>query len=236
MTRRGPEPSDRRHFGPEAHAALREACEDLSWLLGRGYSDKAALALVGDRLQLSKRQRKAVLRSAASDPAVAARVAKQVALDGQPVVIDGFNTLIVLERAMAGGPVFIGRDGACRDIGGVHGTYRTVEHTPAAVLAIRDWLDAHGVRDVLWLLDRPVSNSGKLAGLIREAVPGWEVELDDRVDPRLVASSAVVCTGDSWILDGCARWNSLVRELVEARFPDAWLVDLRVPYRGNSSS
>ena len=63
---RGPHPRDERDLGQAAVPALREAVADLGWLLGRGYAAVAALKLVGDRLQLSRRQRQAVLRSSAS--------------------------------------------------------------------------------------------------------------------------------------------------------------------------
>jgi hypothetical protein len=112
-----------------------------------------------------------------------------------------------------------------RDVGGVHGTYRTVEHTPEAVGLLAEALARCHVAPVQVLLDRPVSNSGKLAGLIRDAQPSWTVEVVDHVDRRLVASDAVVCTGDAWILDHCARWTDAVAQLVSGW--DAWVVDLR---------
>ena len=40
---------------------------DFSWLLTRGYAEKGALKLVGDRFSLTERQRLAVMRSACSD-------------------------------------------------------------------------------------------------------------------------------------------------------------------------
>ena len=67
MTRRGPEPSDPRHFRQDVVPTLRTATADLSWLLGRGYAEQAALKLVGDRFQLAKRQRHAVVRAACTD-------------------------------------------------------------------------------------------------------------------------------------------------------------------------
>lgn len=226
MTRRGPEPSDPRHFRQDVVPTLRTATADLSWLLGRGYAEQAALKLVGDRFQLAKRQRHAVVRAACTDAERDQRAASRVSVSNQPVVIDGFNTLIVLERALAGGPVFVGRDGAIRDIGGVHGTYRTVEHTPRAVHLLAGWLERHGASEVRLLLDRPVSNSGKLAGLIREAVPAWTVDVEDRVDPLLVDAEAVVCSADAWVLDHCSRWANVLQELLAEELPDAWVVDL----------
>lgn len=54
---RGPHPADRDLFAPPQHAALAQAVADLSWLLGRGYGEVAAIDLVGDRYGLRARQR-----------------------------------------------------------------------------------------------------------------------------------------------------------------------------------
>ena len=56
---RGPHPEDARLFAPEVWPLLREATADLCWLLSRGYADKSALRLVGDRYELVARQRAA---------------------------------------------------------------------------------------------------------------------------------------------------------------------------------
>jgi len=49
-----------------------------------------------------------------------------------------------------------------------------------------------------WYLDRPVSNSGRLAGRIREMAAehhwAWEVELVNDPDAVLSASSEIVAT------------------------------------------
>ena len=54
---RGPDPHDDHAFGPESVPALQAAVSDLSWLLGKGYSVVSALKLVGDRWNLTARQR-----------------------------------------------------------------------------------------------------------------------------------------------------------------------------------
>ena len=65
---RGPHPDDAKLFAPEKIAHLRNAVEDFSLLLTKGYADKGALKLVGDKFSLTQRQRLAVMRSACSDP------------------------------------------------------------------------------------------------------------------------------------------------------------------------
>ena len=66
LRRRGTDPRDQRSFDASQHPRLRRATSDLSWFLERGYPEKAALELVGNRYQLLERQRRAVGRCAAS--------------------------------------------------------------------------------------------------------------------------------------------------------------------------
>ena len=230
MRGRGPGPRDRELFAEERLPVLRSAVDDLSWLLTRGYSDRAALKLVGDRHALAERQRMAVSRSACSDPARESRRARKVErVDGERVAIDGFNALIVVESALSGGLVLIGRDGAHRDLASVHGTWRRVARTDEAIEAMASALAP--AREVLVLLDRPVSNSGRLAARMRElAAAGgwpWQVELVASPDRELaVSSEAIVGTGDARILDACARWVDVPARVIAGLEEHAWLIDL----------
>lgn len=252
--RRARSTGDERLFGPDALPALRAAVGDLSWLLTRGYSGDAALKLVGDRHDLSARQRMAVLRSSCSDQARADRQARRVepeALAGEALAIDGLNALITVESALAHGLVLRGRDGALRDLAAVHGAYQQVLETSFAVEAIArllhgpasgaDALASAGPSRVVWYLDRPVSGSGRLRALLlavaeRRGLP-WEVELVNHPDPILARAPGVVATSDAWVLDRCARWIDLLASLLArgsapgegptlAARPSLWLISL----------
>ena len=231
---RGPDPHDARAFGPDAHPALRAAVADLSWLLDRGYTPVAASKLVGDRWRLSERQRKATFRCACPDSRLAARLCHRIEpeeLACEPLCLDGFNVLTTLEAALGGAVVLIGRDGCLRDIAGVHGTYRKVEETVPAARLAGEVLEELAVGVCTWLLDRPVSNSGRLRAVLLEtaAAHGWDwrVELVANPDAVLAESPEVVASADSVILDRCSRWLNLARLTVEARVSEAFLVDLR---------
>jgi len=76
--------------------------------------------------------------------------------------------LITVEAAMSGGVIFVGRDGCFRDLASIHGTYRKVTETIPALQLIGEFLKEAGVTKALWLLDSPVSNSGRLKTLIGE--------------------------------------------------------------------
>jgi hypothetical protein len=231
---RGARPGDREIFGKDRLPVLRRATEELSWLLGRGYATTAALGLVGDRYQLTARQRLAVQRCACSDEERAARRAHALdpeSLDGATVWIDGFNVLTTVEAALAGGPLLLARDGALRDMASMHGSYRRVEETRPALVAIAETLEARRVAGVRWLFDAPVSNSGRLADIVRETGRArghvWEVDVVADPDPILIAArEEVVASADSRVLDGAPRCWHLAREVVQRLPMSVWLVEL----------
>jgi hypothetical protein len=236
-THRGPHPEDAGLFAPAALPALRAATADLSWLLSRGYASPSALKVVGDRYNLNARQRIAVMRCACSDAARDARSARRIppeslaaALDGRPLLIDGYNALTTVEAALGGGVILVGRDGAYRDMASMHGTWRGVDETLPALTLIGDALQRLGVGSATWYLDSPVSNSGRLKAAIQsraaERAWNWQVELVMNPDAILVKGHAVAATADSAILDGPVRWFGLAEYVVRREVPGAWVVDL----------
>ena len=213
---------------------LVDATADLSWLLTRGYSGVGALKLVGDRYQLSLRQRTAVARSACSDQDLARRRAHQVGpeeLRGRPLWIDGYNVLTTVEAALAGGILLAARDGACRDMASMHGSYRKVMETRPALELLGETTVALGVSACLWYLDRPVSNSGRLKTIMAELAAergwNWSIELVPNPDAVLWQSDQIVATADSVILDRCHLWFNFGRETVVRRVPRARVIELR---------
>jgi hypothetical protein len=239
---RGAHPSDARLFAAESLPVLRAATADFAWLLTRGYAPVAALKLVGDRYQLRARQREALARAACSDDNARARQAACLplaAIAGDDVVIDGFNLLITLESALSGGVVVRCRDGCLRDLAGIHGTYRSVAETLTAIRLVGEALCAYQPRCVEWLLDRPVSNSGRLAQRIRAeaAIAGWPWTVNVVVNPDAVMMTAgrILVTSDSVVLDHAVRWVNLSAGIVAQRVPHAWIIDLGDDFGKNSS-
>jgi len=232
-TSRGPHPKDEACFSGDALPILRTAVQDLSWLLSRGYSMKAGLKLVGDRHLLRDRQRKALQRCAASDSDCAGRIRRLIAPDaiqGETLSVDGYNVLLTVEAALSGGLLLLGRDGALRDLAAMSQHYRRVQVTRRSIELISRYLDTMGCANVLWCLDRPVSNSGRLKKLIEEVVvaadSSWLVELTSRTDKLLKESPHIVATADSGILDNCGSWFNLAREVVSSSVRGAWILDL----------
>ncbi len=233
---RGPHPADARLFAPESLPRLREALADFSLLLTKGYADKSALKLVGDRFGLTQRQRLAVMRGACSDQHLQSRRDRSVdisALSGHNIAIDGYNLLITIEAAMSGGLIFRGRDGCFRDLAGIHGTYRRVDETIPALNLIGQSLSTFGVTDVLWLLDSPVSNSGRLKSLMGPIAQDnrwpWDIRLSLNPDAELRRTDHIVATTYSVILDTCLHWTNLAAEIITERLPYTTVIDLRPP-------
>ena len=231
---RGAHPADQELFGQDQLEKLRRAVAELCWLLSRGYNMTSALKLVGDRHGLRERQRLAVSRAACSDEDRKRRRDHCIAVEqlrNQEVIVDGFNLIITVEAALSRGPLFVGVDECIRDLSSVHGSYRSVEETDRAILLIGETLRRLAPLSVHWLLDRPVSNSGRLAAKItdlgaRNGWP-WDVQVVFNPDSAIIASPAVAITSDSSILDRVARWSDLKSHLLAHEIPNAWMLDLR---------
>ncbi len=194
---------------------------------------KAALKLVGDRHRLTDRQRLAVSRASCSDQGKERRAATRVGAEvvsGEELIVDGFNLIITVEAALSGGLLMICRDGCIRDLSSVHGSYRSVDETDNAIRLIGNSLEALRPKSVGWLLDRPISNSGRLAKRIRDAAlekgRNWSVEVVFNPDAEISASDRIVISSDSHVLERVSRWLNFNRLLIEKALDDSWLIDL----------
>ena len=194
----------------------------------------SSLKLVGDRHGLRERQRLAVSRASCSDQDRQRRKSHRIGVEqlrDQPVIVDGFNLIITIEAALSGGLLFVGVDECVRDLSSVHGSYRSVEETDQAISMIGKALQQLGPSSVHWLLDRPVSNSGRLAAKILDLAGRndwpWDVQVVFNPDAAIAASLSVAITSDSSVLDRVERWADLKSHLLAREVPDAWLIDLR---------
>ena len=230
---RGPHPQDAKCFGKEQLERLKTAADELAWLLSRGYSMGASNELVGDHHQLTSRQRLAIARVVCAKEEVEERQAKQVPLSllkEKTVIIDGFNLLITIETALGGGAIFNCMDGCCRDLSAVYGSYKIMAETRQALTLIGRTLERSSPQKVVWLFDRPVSNSGRIAEMVREVGKehNWpfEAETSDSTDALLSRSSAIVISCDSAILERAKSWCNLACETITQQIPGVWTIDL----------
>ena len=230
---RGAHPQDSSLFCQEKNAALRQAAADYSLLLTKEYPQNATLKLVGDKFELTERQRLAVMRSSCSDSQLGERLIRQLQtaeLAGRDILIDGYNILITIESAISGGFLFVGRDGCMRDLAGLHGTYRKVNETIPAIELINGTLTELKAKNACWLLDKSVSNSGRLKGIIESTKVNFhiEVKLLNNPDAELIQSEQIVATSDSDVLDKAKMWVNLAEFVIRNYVKNACIIDLRI--------
>lgn len=230
---RGTHPSDDKLFGDRYLPRLEDAAQDLNYLLDRQYGEASASKIVTHRYRLNERQRMALRRICASKQDIDKRAASEVPfeeLKDQVLWIDGFNLLILTETALGGGLILKGYDGCYRDMSGIYGTYKRVEETPAAIDAIGRVLHDAAAAEINWLLDAPVSNSGRLKQLLLDYADAqdydWSVETTPNPDRELAAVEGVVITSDAWVLDRANAWTNLPEVLLDDEVKDANLLVL----------
>ena len=197
-----------------------EALQDYRYLKNRGFPDKAALKLVGDRWRLSSLERNCLFRAVFAETDCRLRRAKLLppeALSGQPLGVDWYNVLITVESYLKGCPVFLADDGLLRDSSGVHGSYRPGKVTEAALQKILEALTHLAPSRLELFLDAPISYSGAMAEELRRRVPAAcpsEVSVSPSADYPLKSFPGVVATSDSSIID-----REVVQKVVDlARF------------------
>jgi hypothetical protein len=231
---RGQHPEDKVLFHPDKILPLKTATSELSWLLSHNYSMAASVKIVGDHHRLNIRQRNAISRAACSDKSKKERPNRCISisdLKNAALIIDGFNLIIFIEAALSGGVIIVGYDGCLRDLSGIHGSYRIVDETEKAIDLIGQGLKKCDPNSVTWVLDKPVSNSGRLAEMIRKESQlhnyNWQTELINNPDGKLIDSEKIVISSDSHLLDKVKKWTNFNSFLIKNYIPSVWLIDFR---------
>lgn len=232
MKHRGKHSKDEHNFATKWHPIFATAASDLSFLLGKQYGEKSALALVGNRYQLNKRQQRALsLVTCPSDKIISRKqkALKPESLKDQEITIDGYNLLISIEAALSQAYILAGQDGCYRDIASVHSTYRKVDETIPALLLIDKTLKELEVKHVQWYFDSPVSNSGRLKVLLYELAAenqsNWNIDLVFNPDTTLIEQKKICVTADSWILDEVDAYFNLSKYIISTQIPNALVLD-----------
>lgn len=231
---RGQHPQDHLLFAKKWELPFGQAAQDLSYLLERGYGENSGVKIVGDRYRLNARQRKALLRLVSTPSSIEKRLELQFPtsqLKDKVVVVDGFNLIIFVESILSNGIILACMDGVYRDIASVHGSYKRVIETGAALELLGQVFEQFGVAEVQWFLDAPVSNSGRLKQLLEmEAAENnfnWTIDLVPDPDKTLVeiTGDVVAVSSDSWILDRVSHWANINAYLIEKELPNARVFD-----------
>ncbi len=231
IVKRGYNSKDEIEFGNKWKDKLSQAGEELFFLLNRGYKLNPASNLIGNHYMLSERQRLALARIVSSKEQLELRKEKELSPKELPkrLVVDGFNTIISLEVALSGSLVIKGMDGTIRDLAGLRGNYRIIDKTNQAVQLIFQALEKLNISEVVFYLDKPVSNSGRLKSFIYEIGEKYKVnvavEVINEVD-RVLEKLEGVITSDAIILDKCISWFNLNKWIIDSYVQQAWIFDL----------
>lgn len=231
---RGKNTGDDTLFGSEKQLdKLKMAVQDMQYLLSRGYAEKASSELAGNRYRLKTRQIQAFRGASASEEQIQNRKHKQLQaaeLKDKTIHLDGFNVVILLESLLSGAYLFKGTDGCFRDLSGVHGTYKRVNQTQKALELVALFFQKTEVHKLIWIFDKPVSNSGRIKQMILDfAVENnmdWEADLQFNPDQFLVENAEISVSSDAWILDHCKTWFNLIDYLIEEEKLDVNLVKM----------
>lgn len=208
---------------------LWEAADDFRFLLNRGYPRDASLTLVGNRYNLDSDHRHLLRRGVFASSVVEKRKSKKVFLEeirGKAMAIDGYNCLITLESALKTKAILLADDAFIRDISGVSGTYRESPKTTQALDLIIDLLIAAAPAEVLFLLDAPISASGKLAARIRGLMAEHGLSGDAQAvkvpEQKMVGYKGIVVTSDTALIDQSEQVFDLAGHLITQH--------LRIPF------
>lgn len=233
MSRRGYVPEDEKQFAGKQLELLQTAADEVQFLLDRGYDVKPVTTFVGNHYLFSERQRLALARSVSAKESIQKRVNKELLQTErgylpETVHIDGFNTVITLEVALSSSPVFYCRDGALRDLAGLRGTYRVIDKTQTAIELLLRQLELLHISEAVFYLDAPVSNSGRLSGLIRQCAKGYGISVQTQIIPdidRVLEQMEGVISGDAIILNRCKSWMN-VMPLIIGKMDHVWKIRL----------
>jgi hypothetical protein len=204
---------------------LQKAAEDFRYLLNRRYPRKAALELVGNRHGLTFDERHLLHRGVFSSIDSQARRKKRTSIKeirNKDLAIDGHNVIITIEAGLSGRPLVLADDGFVRDISGLSGSFKKTETTENAIQFITDAIKQIKPRQILFLLDAPISKSGKLAEEIRNRLkqanlPGdaMAVKVPEKI---LIGFTGVIATSDTAIIDLSKRVLDLAGYILRKHF------------------
>jgi len=233
MSKRGYVPEDEKQFKGQQLEYLKKAADEVQFLLDQGYDVKPTTTFIGNHYMFSERQRLALARSVSAREWCEKRNRKELLQKGnenlpQTVHIDGFNTIITLEVALSGSPVFYCRDGTIRDLAGLRGTYRIIDKTQKAIELLLEQLEVLHITKAYFYLDSPVSNSGRLSSLIWQCADKYNISIETRIIPNVdqcLEQLEGVISGDAIILNRCISWLNIMPEIVK-QIDSVWKIQL----------
>ncbi len=203
---------------------LQNAAEDFRYLLNRGYPRKTLLELVGNRYQLTADERHLLHRGIFSKADSRLRWKKKIpvkAIKHRDLAIDGYNIIITIEAGLSGRPLILGDDGFIRDISGLSGNFKATERTKESLQLIFEMIKRFKPRRTLFLLDAPISMSGRLAQEVRDRMQKEHLSGDAKAvsvpEKILIGFLGVIATSDTAIIDQSKKVVDLAGDILKKR-------------------
>ena len=203
---------------------LQNASEDFRYLLNRRYPRKATLELVGNRYRLTFDEHHLLHRGIFSNSDSKSRKKRIVPITGirnKDLAIDGHNVLITIEAALSGRPLVLADDGFIRDISGLSGSFKKTKRTEEAIQFIINVLKKWKPRQTFFLLDAPISMSGRLAEEIRNRLKrenllgdAMAVKVPEKI---LIGFPGIIATSDTDIIDRSKKVLDLAGYVITKR-------------------
>ncbi|MCK5056086.1 MAG: DUF434 domain-containing protein [Candidatus Aminicenantes bacterium] len=204
---------------------FKDALQDYLFLLNRGYPEKPAVKLVGDRYRLSSVERIALYRGLTSEEKALRRRAKiTVDTKGKKLYIDGYNVLFTLMNYLFGKLIFIGNDGLMRDCGETYGKIENETLFYRAVDLLLDYIGGCKPAVIKIYFDSPVSGSEQHVNGVEKRLEvkklAGDVLLVKSADEELKEKTeGIIATCDSEIIDNSeCRVVDLTRGALENNF------------------
>ncbi len=185
---------------------LKDAARDYRFLLNKSYPQKATIKLVGDKNQLTGEERSMLYRGISDEVSAKARRSRIVGDPGEgPLYVDSYNILYTIGNYLVGRPVYLSDDGILRDTGELRGRFGNKKVFEQTLGLVEAFMLAHAGIEYHYLLDAPVSNSGRLACRLEAFLAGHGIRGTARTvrspDHELILTgSGLVCTSDSVIM------------------------------------
>lgn len=233
IVKRGFVSSDKTEFNNTNIALLKKAQKDICFLLNRGYKIDKTIEFIGNHFLFSARQRLALKRSLCSYDDVKKRENNRIinGYENNTIHIDGLNVIITLEVALSNSTLIRGMDGTIRDLAGLRGTYKLIDKTDIAINLIGLKLNKMKPRKVIFYLDSPVSNTGRLKQKILEilSIYNFDLEVNLVLNADVILNKlSYVITSDGIILNTCDSWINLVYEIMNEELPNTSYIDFKI--------
>ncbi|WP_297421119.1 DUF434 domain-containing protein [Clostridium sp.] len=233
IVQRGFVPSDKIEFNYKNAALLKEAQNDICFLLNRGYGIDKTIEFIGNHYLFSARQRLALKRALSSNQDIKRRQEHKLTdgYENSVIYIDGLNIIITLEVALSNSTLLRCMDGTLRDLAGLRGTYKLIDKTDSAVELIGEKLNKMKIKKVFFYLDSPVSNTGRLKSKILDILAKYDYDTEVILVPNadiILNKQDHVVTSDSIILNDCTSWINLAYEIVKEELPNISYIDFQI--------